>query len=158
MVITKGRFAAAVMFAAALVCTQPAAAQQAIGFTGGVSVDPEQVYGGVFWQSPDLGGGFSLRPGIDGGVGNGLRMAIINVDFIYGFPLSGEWSLVTGGGPAVVMRRLSDDRYDFGTDVSAGLNYMVGFAHDKGFFGEFRLAGGAIPLLKVGVGWKVSFD
>ncbi len=158
MVITKGRFAAAVMFAVALTWAQPSTAQQAIGFTGGVSVDPEQFYGGVFWQSPDLGGGFRLRPGIDGGTGDGLRMAVVNVDFVYGFPLSGEWSLVTGGGPAVVIRRLSDDRFGAGTDVSAGFNYMFGFAHEKGFFSEFRLAGGAIPLLKVGVGWRISFD
>ena len=29
-------------------------------------------------QSPDLGGRFSIRPGIDGGFGDGLRLGTIN--------------------------------------------------------------------------------
>ena len=42
-------------------------AQSAVGFQGGASIDPEQVFAGVFWQSPSIGGRFYLRPGIDGG-------------------------------------------------------------------------------------------
>jgi hypothetical protein len=46
-----------------------ASAQSSINFTGGGSIDPEQIYAGVSWSSPDLGGRFKIRPGIDGGFG-----------------------------------------------------------------------------------------
>ena len=70
-----------------VLCATPASAQPAIGFQGGVAVDPEQVYGGVFWQTGDLARGIRLRPGIDGGIGQGYRIAEISTMFIYGFPL-----------------------------------------------------------------------
>ena len=44
----------------------PARAQSSISFSGGTSIDPGQAYAGVAWESPDLGGRFRLRPGIDG--------------------------------------------------------------------------------------------
>ncbi len=134
-------------------------AQSSIGFAGGGSIDPEQVYGGVFWQSPDIGGRFRLRPGIDGGFGVGIRMATINVDFIYLFPLGqGPWNFVMGGGPAVVMWRPSDDVFDRGTEVTAGGSYLFGFAHDDGFFTEFRVGGGNVPSLKFGAGWAIKIQ
>ncbi len=133
-----------------------ARAQSSIGFTGGGSIDPEQVYVGVFWQSPDIGGRFRLRSGIDGGFGNDIRLATINVDFIYLFPLGqGPWNFVTGGGPAVVLWRPADDAFDIGTEVTAGGSYLFGFSHDGGFFTEFRIGGGNVPNLKIGAGWAV---
>jgi hypothetical protein len=142
-----------------LAVSSQARAQSAIGFAGGASIDPEQVYVGVFWESPDIGGNFRLRPGIDGGFGEGLRLATINVDFIYRLPLGrGPWKLVTGGGPTIVLTSLSDDRFDLGTDLSAGGSYLFGFAHDNGFFTEFRLGAGNVPALKIGAGWSVKID
>jgi hypothetical protein len=64
-----------------------ASAQSSINFTGGGSIDPEQFYAGVSWASPDLGGRFQVRPGIDGGFGDGLRLGNINIDLIVKFPL-----------------------------------------------------------------------
>ena len=137
----------------------PALAQSSIGFTGGGSIDPEQGYVGVFWQSPDIAGTFRVRSGIDGGFGSGLRLATINVDFVYLLPLGpGPWKFVTGGGPAIVLTRLADDRFDLGTEVSAGGSYLFGFANDNGFFAEFRVGGGRVPALKMGVGWSVKID
>jgi hypothetical protein len=134
----------------------PSQAQASIGFTGGASIDPDQGYVGVFWQSPDFGGGFRIRPGLDGGFGDGVRMGTINFDFIYGFQLGqGPWSLVTGGGPTIVIWRYTDDFYDFGTDLTAGASYLFGFGHENGFFTEFRLGSGNVPLLKVGAGWMI---
>ena len=133
-----------------------ASAQQVIGFHGGGTVDPEQVYAGVFWQTGDIGGGFRLRPGIDGGTGQGYRIATINFDFIYGFPLGGSgWTFVTGGGPSVVITRLPEiDR----SDTGAGAHYLFGFGHDNGFFTEVRLGSGNVQQLKVGVGWAITLN
>ena len=134
----------------------PAAAQQAIGFHGGVAVDPEQAFGGVFWQSGDVFGGLRIRPGVDGGTGEGYRIATINVDFVYGLPLGGSgWTLVTGGGPSVVVTRIPD--FDI-KDTGAGAHYLFGFGHDSGFFTEIRLGSGNAQRLKLGVGWAILLN
>lgn len=132
------------------------AAQQAIGFHGGVAVDPEQVFGGVYWQSGDVFGGLRIRPGIDGGTGEGFRIATINVDFVWGLPLGGSgWTLVTGGGPSVVVTRIPE--FDF-RDTGAGAHYLFGFGHDSGFFTEIRLGSGKAQQLKLGVGWAITLN
>jgi len=129
--------------------------QSQVGFQGGVSIDPEQVFAGVFWQSPPIGGRFHLRPGIDGGFGNDLRLATFNIDFVARFPLgTSGWTLIQGGGPVIVLIKF--DGFE-GTETNAGGSYIFGFAHDGGFFGEFRIGGGSVPNLKMGAGWAIRF-
>ena len=139
----------------------PARAQSSISFSGGASIDPEQAYAGVAWESPDIGGRFRLRPGIDGGFGSGLRMGAINLDLVVRFPLGQTgWSLVQGGGPTITITTLSGD-YAEGSpkDLHAGGSYLFGFAHDSGFFTEFRIGGGGyVPGLKIGAGWSVKIQ
>jgi hypothetical protein len=139
-----------------LTASSPAAAQQAIGFHGGATVDPEQVYGGVFWQSGDIFGGLRLRPGIDGATGQGLRIASINFDFVYGFPLGlSGWTLYQGGGPSVVITRWPD--FDE-SDTSVGAHYIFGFGHDSGFFSEIRLGSGNSQTFAIGAGWAITLN
>lgn len=131
---------------------------QQVGFTGGLSVDPEQAFGGVFWRSPEIAGRFHLRPGLEGGVGDDLRLATINIDFLVRFPLGASgWDFVQGGGPAVVVTRFETGR-NSETDISAGGSYIIGFAHESGFLGEFRIGGGGrTPSLKFTAGWALTF-
>jgi hypothetical protein len=144
------------MPAAAL--AQPPSSQSslpAIGFQGGASIDPEQGFVGVFFESPQIGGRFSLRPGIDGGFGNDLRIATINIDFIARFPIgTSGWHFVQGGGPTIVITKVPE--LDL-SDTGAGGSYIIGFAHDNGFLGEFRIGGGSVPSLKMGAGWAIRF-
>ncbi len=136
--------------------TTAASAQAAIGFHGGVAVDPEQVFGGVFFQTGDIGRGIRLRPGIDGGAGDGLRVATIGVDLVYGYPLGANgWTLLAGGGPAVVITRIPD--FDF-RDTGVGFHSLIGFGHDSGFFTELRLGSGRAQQLKLGVGWAITLN
>jgi hypothetical protein len=129
--------------------------QSLVGFHGGASVDPEQGFVGVFWQSPAIGDRLHIRPGIDGGFGNDLRVATINVDFIARFSLgTSAWDLIQGGGPVIALTKV--DGFE-GTDISAGGSYVIGFAHDSGFFSEFRIGGGNAPMLKMGAGWAIGF-
>lgn len=132
---------------------RPPASQ--VGFGGGASIDPEQGFVGVFWQTPPIGNRFHLRPGIDGSFGNGLRLATINIDFIARFPLgTSGWDLIQGGGPVIVLTKVSGFS---GSDTSAGGSYVLGFAHSSGLFTEFRIGGSNVPSLKIGAGYSVAF-
>ena len=135
-----------------------AAAQSAISFSGGGSIDPEQVFAGVSWTSPDIGGRFHLRPGIDGGFGDGLRLANINIDLLVKFQLgSSGWSLLQGGGPTISVSKFTGDFEEQESELHAGGSYLFGFQHDNGFFTEFRIGGGGfVPSLKIGAGWSVE--
>lgn len=161
MVTTSGhRFVLATVFAACFMVLAPRAAraQSSIGFTGGGSIDPEQVYAGVYWESPTLGGSFRLRPGIDGGFGDNMKLGTINIDLIAKFPLGQSgWSLIQGGGPVITITRFTGEFEDYDQELHAGGSYLFGFQHDKGFFTEFRVGGGNyVPQLKMGVGWAVE--
>jgi len=140
-----------------VVAARPAAAQSSISFSGGASIDPEQVYAGVAWESPDIGGRFRIRPGIDGGFGDSLRLANINIDLIVKFPLgTSAWSLIQGGGPTISISQFSGFE-DAPRELHAGGSYLFGFQHQNGFFAEFRVGGGSfVPQLKLGVGWAVE--
>jgi hypothetical protein len=157
--VVRALFSACLLFALSSAAhAQPVpvqSPQSLVGFQGGVSIDPEQVFAGVFWQTPPIANRFHVRPGIDGGFGDDLRLATINIDFIARFPLGASgWNLIQGGGPVIVITKVEDFE---GTDTSAGFSYIVGFAHDNGFFGEFRIGGGNVPVLKMGAGWAIRF-
>jgi hypothetical protein len=137
-----------------------ASAQSSINFNGGASIDPTQVYAGVSWESPDIGGRFRIRPGIDGGVGDGIRLGTINLDLMVKFPLGASgWTLLQGGGPVISFAKYREPFEDAPLEVHAGGSYMFGFQHDSGFFTEFRVGGGGfVPQLKIGVGWSVKIQ
>lgn len=161
MVTTSGqRWVLAALFAACSVAVSPAAAaaQSSISFSGGASIDPTQAYGGVAWESDDIGGRFRLRPGIDGGFGDGLRLGTINLDLVVRFPLGQSgWSLLQGGGPTITIAQFTGAFEDADREIHAGGSYLFGFQHDRGFFTEFRVGGGNyVPQLKLGVGWAVE--
>lgn len=138
--------------------TRNASAQSSIGFNGGASIDPKQAYAGVAWESRDIGGRFRIRPGIDGGFGDGLRLATINLDLIVKFPLgTSAWTLIQGGGPTISIVKYTGQLEDLPRELHAGGSYLFGFQHDNGFFTEFRVGGGNyVPQLKLGVGWAVE--
>ena len=161
MVTSSGhRWMLAAVFTACFASLSPAAAQaqSSISFSGGASIDPKQVYAGVAWESPDIGGRFRLRPGIDGGFGDGLRLGTINLDLVVKFPLGQTgWSLIQGGGPTITISKFTGEFEDASREIHAGGSYLFGFQNDNGFFAEFRVGGGNyVPQLKIGVGWAVE--
>ena len=161
MVTTSGqRVVLAAVFAACFLVLAPGAAraQSSIGFNGGASIDPTQVYTGVYWESPNIGGRFHLRPGIDGGFGNDVRLGTINIDLITKFQLGQTgWSLIQGGGPTISIVKYTGIYEGAPVEVHAGGSYLFGFLHDNGFFTEFRVGGGSyVPQLKIGVGWAIE--
>jgi hypothetical protein len=137
---------------------QVSAQKSQIGFTGGMSIDPEQGFVGVFWRSPEIGRRFHIRPGLEGGFGDGLKLATFNIDFLMRFPIgSSGWDFIQGGGPTIVVA-VFDIFDDSDSELSAGGSYIFGFGHSSGFLGEFRIGGGGnVPSLKLTAGYAFAF-
>ena len=111
---------------------------QGIGFQGGVTVDPEQVFFGTHFETRELFQNFRFRPGIDGGFGGDFSLATLNIEFLYHISIGRSgWSVYQGGGPAVVFLRQNDN-----TSTHAGTFFTFGFAHENGFFTDFKLGDG----------------
>ncbi len=125
---------------------------QGIGFQGGFTIDPEQAYFGTHLETPELGYNFHFRPGIEGGFGNDLILGAINVDFVFKYQVGAVWRIYQGGGPAIYFYRFGNPSF---TEVTGGLGAVFGFAHDNGFFTEFRVGNNG-PNLKLGVGWTIK--
>jgi hypothetical protein len=133
-----------------LLVTTGSADAQGVGFQGGVTVDPEQAFIGTHFETGEIFRGLRFRPGIDGGFGGDYSTASINIEFLYHIEVGRSWSLYQGGGPAVMFRRQNDNR-----STHAGTFITFGFAHENGFFTDFKLGTGAAPTLKFGVGYTV---
>jgi hypothetical protein len=144
------RFLVTVASAAVLLLINGRAEAQGIGFQGGVSVDPEQGFFGTHFETGELFQNFRFRPGIDGGFGGDFSLAALNIEFLYHFAISRSWSVYQGGGPAVVFLRQNEQ-----TSTHGGSFYTFGFAHENGFFTDFKLGYGTVPTVKFGVGFTV---
>jgi hypothetical protein len=138
----------------------PIASAQGVGFVGGATIDPEQIYAGSFFETPSIGGTIHIRPGVEGSWGDGVRIAAINVDIIHRGQIGGGWQFYTGGGPTVSILRLTTDNVPgtvTGNELTGGFTALFGFTHPNGFLVEVRYgsaAGG--PSLKFGVGVQVG--
>lgn len=137
------------LFAVLFAITARAEAQ-GIGFQGGMTIDPEQAFVGTHFETGELFQNFRFRPGVDGGFGGDFSLATLNIEFLYHFEVGRSWSVYQGGGPAVVFVRRNDR-----TTTHAGSFYTFGFAHENGFFTDFKLGTGTAPTLKFGVGFTV---
>ena len=144
------RFLTSVASVAVLFVITTGAEAQGIGFQGGVTVDPEQAFVGTHFETGELFQNFRFRPGIDGGFGGDYSTATLNIEFLYHVPVGRTWSLYQGGGPAVVFVRQNDR-----TSTHAGSFFTFGFAHENGFFTDFKIGTGTAPTLKFGVGFTV---
>jgi len=153
-VLCSRRFLALFAFLVAIFCCTSAAGAQGIGFQGGATISPNQVFVGSHVETGELMPGLRFRPGIDGGFGGDYSLASINIEFLYAIPLKSGWALYQGGGPAIILiRQTSGDLHD--TSVHAGTFITFGFAHENGFFTEFKLGAGSSPNLKFGVGYTI---
>ena len=158
--MSAGRRSFGLLLAGVLLSAVPAAAQ-GVGFQAGMTIDPEQFYVGSHVELPLGSDDFLIRPGIDGGFGDNLTIASITTEFLYRFELANSgWALYQGGGPVVNIVKfnnpfLGQDE----TDVGGGFNYVFGFAHQQGFFTEFKTGGGSGGAsLKFGIGFILRRD
>jgi hypothetical protein len=153
-VLTSRRFLVlSAWLVAILCCTSPARAQ-GIGFQGGATISPNQGFVGTHFESGEIAPGLRFRPAIDGSFGSGYSLATINLEFLYNIPLKSGWALYQGGGPAIILlRQTLGELHD--TSVHAGTVFTFGFAHENGFFTEFKLGTGSSPTLKFAAGYTI---
>ncbi len=149
-VLIARHFLAVLTAAIVLLMPTSRANAQGIGFQGGVTVDPEQAFVGTHFETGEIFQGLRFGPGIDGGFGGDYATALINIEFLYHIQVGRSWSLYQGGGPAVVFIRQNDNR-----STTAGSFITFGFAHENGFFTDFKLGTGRAPTLKFNVGYTV---
>jgi len=133
---------------------------QGIGFQGGVTVNREQVYVGTHVELPLGSDQLVLRPAIDGGFGNNLRVAAIGAEILYRIDLGNSgWRLSQGFGPSVYVARFAGGfEGEEETDLSGAWTYAFGVVHEGGFFTEFKGGGSrgfAIPRLRIGAGFTI---
>jgi hypothetical protein len=160
IILPRGQFAAVcLVFTALSLCAGRRAEAQGLGLQGGVTIDPEQIYVGSHFETGELFPRFHFRPGIDGGFGENSTLASINVEFVYRIPIAGgSWAFYQGGGPAILLLRQRGSTIIGSrntTSVHAGTIWTVGFAHENGFFTEFKFGTGTSPALRFGVGYTL---
>jgi hypothetical protein len=139
------------LFTVLLVTAAPAAAQGP-GVRGGISVDPDQGYFGLHYETAALVDRLHFKPNVEVGLGDDLVLTSINMEFSYKFPTRSRWGLYAGGGPAILIVNRDDDAGG-GTDTDAGLNLMLGAEHRGGLFFEIKVGVVDAPDVKFGVGW-----
>lgn len=137
-----------------------AAFAQGVGFQGGMTINPEQVYVGTHVELPLGSDQLVLRPAIDGGFGSGLRVAAIGAELQYRIELGNSgWRLSQGFGPGVYVARFASGfANEDATEVSGAWTYAFGIVHEGGFFTEFKGGGSrsfAIPMLRIGAGFTI---
>ena len=153
-VLSSRRFLVSFSILVVILGSGSSARAQGIGFQGGATIDPNQFFVGTHFETGQLMPGLRFRPGIDGGFGGAYSLASINIEFLYNIPLKSGWALYQGGGPAIVLERSTVGTLH-NTSTHAGTFLTFGFAHENGFFTEFKLGGGYSPSLKFGVGYTV---
>ena len=136
------------------VVTGTALAQQGVGVRGGLSVDPDQFYFGIHYDTGPLVDKLSFRPNVEAGFGSEATLVAFNLEFAYPIPLPSQaWGLYVGGGPAAVLT--TTDRGDHNdTDGGGGFNLLIGLSHRDGFFTELKVGVIDSPSLKIGIGYS----
>ena len=131
-----------------------AARAQGLGVRAGASVDPDQFYGGVHFETRELAEHLRFRPNVEVGVGDDVTLVAFNFEFTYRLPPAAlprslsMWHLYVGGGPALNIIDSSDD-----TRSEGGFNGLVGLAHRNGLFTEAKFGALKSPAFKFAVGY-----
>jgi hypothetical protein len=145
------RLAAA--FLAVVCAAAPVRAQSHAGVRAGVSGDPDQFFFGGHVETRPLIEHLTFRPNVEVGLGDGLTLVAVNIEFAYWVPLDRRaWDLYVGGGPAAIITSIEAGNGRDG-HVGGGFNILVGLQHRQGLFTELKVGLMESPELKLTVGY-----
>ncbi len=131
-----------------------ASAQAHAGVRAGVSAGPDQFFFGGHIESRPLTGRLTFRPNVEVGVGDGLTVLAINLEFIHSVPWPRHpWRLYFGAGPAALIYSEHDGRRGGDDGAGGGLNVVVGGQHRDGLLVELKVGLVDSPELKITVGY-----
>jgi hypothetical protein len=121
-----------------------------VGVRAGAALDPELLLFGVQTQlGPLFHRDVSFRPNAEFAFGEITDLIALNLEAIYGLPISlrrGRWSPYVGAGPAFTLLHQNFERkagggrnIDFGQfDFDTGLNILTGVQFRRGTFVEIK--------------------
>jgi hypothetical protein len=133
------------------VAASAAWAQESVGVRAGVSGSPDQFFFGGHIETGLVAEHTTFRPNVEVGVGDGLTLLAINLEFAYHVALKRHpWTVYFGGGPSAI---ISSPRGRDGSDVGGGLNLMLGIQARRGLFTELKIGLIDSPDVKVTVGY-----
>jgi len=137
-----------------LVTTAGSAAAQSAGIRTGVSGSPDQFYFGLHYETERLVEQVRFKPNFEVGLGNGLTLVAINLEFVGKIPIQHEpWAFYLGAGPALVIASANNAPANSGTSAGGGFNILLGVEHQKGLFTELKVGMADSPSVKFAVGY-----
>jgi hypothetical protein len=132
----------------------PAFAQSRAGIRAGVSGSPDQFFFGAHVETAPLVDHVTFRPNAEIGIGNGLTVVALNLEFAYWIPLHQHpWNLYLGAGPAAVIASHGTPAGNNSSHVGGGFNFLVGAQHRGGLFTELKVGAIDSPNIKFTVGY-----
>ena len=124
----------------------------------GVTVNPDQVHGGLQVNAVQMTHRLSFMPSFEVGAGDQLISAGANMDLKYVFTqVRSSWRPYAGGGPSVTFYNSTVDRTNSGSTSDVGVGVFGGLqtpTRSGYFFTEMRLGIIDGPDLKFTVGWQ----
>jgi len=138
-----------------VITTAASAAAQSAGVRTGVSGSPDQFYLGLHYETEPLVEQVRFKPNFEVGLGNGLTVVTINLEFVGKIPIEHEpWAFYLGAGPALVIASANNAPTNVGgTSTGGGFNILLGVEHQKGLFTELKVGMADSPSVKFAVGY-----
>ena len=138
-----------------VIATAASAAAQSAGVRTGVSGSPDQFYVGLHYETEPLVEQVRFKPNFEVGLGNGLTLVAINLEFVGKIPIEHEpWAFYLGAGPALVIASVNNAPTNVGgTSTGGGFNILLGVEHQKGLFTELKVGMADSPSVKFAVGY-----
>ena len=138
-----------------VITTAASAAAQTAGVRTGVSGSPDQFYLGLHYETEPLVEQVRFKPNFEVGLGNGLTVVAINLEFVGKIPIEHEpWAFYLGAGPALVIASVNNAPTNVGgTSTGGGFNILLGVEHQKGLFTELKVGMADSPSVKFAVGY-----
>ena len=125
----------------------------------GVSVDPDQAFGGIHLDLGEFAPNVRFQPNAELGVGDDQVVLALNLEASYLFPVNQSWMPYVGGGLGINYvnfdeprgRSGDDDDTDLGFNVLGGVQRVRSSAPD--LFMELKLGLSDSPDVKIMFGW-----